>query len=308
MKPRVPLTTRRKGITLVELLVVLAIIGLLVALLLPAVMASREVARRMTCQNHLRQLALACHDFHDSHHRFPPGRSGSTIGWGPDSPAWSWLAEVLPYVDQGSVYEQGGIPNATLRNSGVAHLQIPVFSCPSGTGPPTRTDAGNLAGFVVGTTNYKGVSGANWGYDETLRAWLNTRFRNAGVNGSFDGLNHGDGIMWRDDFSSASRMAFVTDGLSSTFLIGEDLPIHNRWCSWPYANNAYGTCAIPPNFISPDPFLFEETWSFRSNHPGGLNFALADGAVRFVSETIDLATYHATATRAGGEATPVPGS
>lgn len=308
MISHVLLVTHRKGMTLVELLVVFAIISLLVALVLPAVMASREAARRMTCQNHLKQLALACQEFHDGHRRFPPGRSGGAIGWGPDSPAWSWLAEILPYVDQGSIYEQGGIPAATLRNSGIAHLQIPVFSCPSGIGPPTRTDAGNLAGFVVGVTNYKGVSGANWGFDETLGGWLNTRFSNKGANGSFDGLNRGDGILWRNDYAFSLRIASVVDGVSNTFLIGEDLPEHNRWCSWPYANNAYGTCAIPPNYISADPFLFEETWSFRSNHPGGLNFAVADGAVRFVSETIDLDVYRATATRAGGETATATGS
>jgi prepilin-type processing-associated H-X9-DG protein len=275
--------------------------GVLVALLLPAVLAAREASRRITCENHLRQLALACTAFHNTHGRFPPGQAGGQIGWGASSRAWSWLAQILPYVDQGGIYEFGGIPHRTLQDSGVAPSQIAVFWCPSASSPPTRTDAGNLNAFEVGTSNYKGVSGANWGYDETLGIWLNAPFYNLGTNGSFDGLSHGDGILWRNDIAFASRMECVRDGLSTTLLIGEDLPEHNRWCSWPYANNAYGTCAIPPNYISSDPLAFAETWSFRSKHPGGLNFAWADGSTRFVADTIDLGVYRATATRAGGE-------
>lgn len=76
---------------------------------------------------------------------------------------------------------------------------------------------------------------------------------------------------------------------------------HNRWCSWPYGSHAYGTCAIPPNYIHDDPGRWEQTHSFRSHHPGGLNFALADGSARFVDETISLEVYRALATRAGGE-------
>jgi prepilin-type processing-associated H-X9-DG protein len=94
-------------------------------------------------------------------------------------------------------------------------------------------------------------------------------------------------------------------------MLGEDVPAKNRWCSWPYANNAYGTCAIPPNVRGPagveyDPLNWQNTWSFRSRHPGGLNFAYADASVHFVNDSLTLSVYRAMATIRGGETTQAP--
>ena len=167
------------GFTLVELLVVIAIIGILIALLLPAVQAAREAARRASCQNKLRQIALAANNFHGDHDRFPPGQCGGKYGFGPDSRGWSWLARILPYLEYKNLFEDGDVPRRTLRESGVADRQVALFLCPSDPsswkGP--RTDAGNLEGFPVGQTNYKGVSGANWtcwsaGTGTTIRSSL----------------------------------------------------------------------------------------------------------------------------------------
>jgi prepilin-type processing-associated H-X9-DG protein len=157
-------------------------------------------------------------------------------------------------------------------------------------------------GVPVGQTNYKGVSGANWGADGSQKlADIGTLWPNPGTNGSADGLNNGDGILWRCDISAHLNPAKVTDGMSHTFLVGEDVPGKDTWCSWPYANNAYSTCAIPPNFTFSDPNWWPNTQSFRSSHPGGVNFAFGDGSVQFVRDTIALDTYRALATRAGGE-------
>ncbi len=295
---------RRSAFTIVELLVTIAIIGILLGLLLPAVQAAREAARRASCKNKLRQIALATNGFHDTHNRFPPGQFLGPFGAGTDSHAWSWLARILPYLEENSIFDEGKIPERTLRESGVAGRTIPTFLCPSDphshTGP--RIDAGNLDGMLVGQTNYKGVSGANWGADESLALDdIGTLWPNEGANGSFDGYAHGDGILWRSDYSARMARRRVGDGLSATFLVGEDLPEKNRWCSWPYANNAYGTCAIPPNFTYEDTLGWYNTWSFRSDHSGGLNFALADGSVRFVDEAISLEVYRALATRDGEE-------
>ena len=122
-----------------------------------------------------------------------------------------------------------------------------------------------------------------------------------GKNGSSEGLENGDGILWRSDYLRPMRQRDITDGLSHTFLIGEDLPEKNVWCSWPYANNSHGTCAIPPNYTNDTPIWWPNTHSFRSAHPAGLGFALADGSVHFISEEIAIETYRALATRAGGE-------
>ena len=295
----------RSAFTIIELLVVIGIIGILIALIVPAVQAAREAARRASCQNKLRQLGLAANGFHDAQDRFPPGQCGGEYGFGPESRGWSWLARLLPHLEENEIYEQGSIPHATLRESGIAARQVAVFLCPSDPiscqGP--RTDAGNLEGFSVGQTNYKGVSGANWGSDGSQHANnIGTKWPNPGTNGSWDGLGNGDGIMWRSDILRPVAAKHVRDGLSQTFMIGEDLPEKNRWCSWPYANNAYGTCAIPPNFSYQDPNWWPNTHSFRSAHPGGLNFAMADGSVQFIEQGISLEVYRARATRAGKEA------
>ena len=296
----------RGAFTLVELLVVIAIIGILMGLLIPAVQSGREAGRRMSCQSNLHQLALAVTEFHDAMGQFPQGQCGGTIGFGPDTQAWSWMARILPYIEENDVYQNGAIFTQTLSQSGIANRQIRSFLCPSDAyswrGP--RTDAGNLVGFAVGQTNYKGVSGANWGSDTSQSSDdIGTDWPNPGTNGSGDGLDDGDGIMWRSDYLRPVRQKDVTDGLSHTFLSGEDLPQYNTWCSWPYANNAYGICAIPPNFIYEDPDWWPDTQSFRSAHPAGLNFALCDGSTHFVNQEIDLAIYRALATRAGGEVT-----
>jgi prepilin-type N-terminal cleavage/methylation domain-containing protein len=304
----------RPGFTLVELLVVLAIMGTLIGLLVPAVQKVRAAAARAQCANNLKQLALAVHGYHDARRFLPYGQFGGAYGSGPDSYAWSWLAQILPYLEQTNLYRQGGIPNTTLRQSGVADRELPLLLCPSDPSSATgaRTDAGNLHGFAVGQTNYKAVSGANWGDDlEGVGPFFDTDWRNRGTNGSFDGLLNGDGMCYRVDYRRRLRLLQVTDGTSNTFMLGEDVPAQDEWCSWPYANNAYGTCAIPPNVQRPGggaypPGDWQNTYSFRSLHPGGLHFACADGSVHFVSDSIALSLYRALATIRGGEAVTVP--
>ena len=308
----------RRGITLLEVLVVIAIIGTLVGLLLPAVMRVRESANRASCANNLKQFALAAQLYNDAFQRLPPGQIGPYqwmvpnqpyYGWGPSSYGWSWLSRILPFVEQGNLFQMGGSPNKTLAQSGIAADRIVLFLCPSDTAynAPPRTNTGNLEGFPVGNTNYKGVSGSNWGYDSSQNSWFPTLWEHRGANGSFDGLNQGDGAMFRTDILEPRLLLSITDGLSNTFLIGEDIPDLNRWCSWPYATHAYGTCAIPPNAVQAngqpfDPYDWYNNHSFRSRHPGGLQFAFADGSVHFVPTSINLNLYRALATIQGGEA------
>jgi prepilin-type N-terminal cleavage/methylation domain-containing protein/prepilin-type processing-associated H-X9-DG protein len=306
---------KRRAFTLLELVVVLAIIGVLLALVLPAVMKVQEAASRAACTNNLKQLALALHDYHDTNGSFSCGQFLGPYGTGPNSRAWSWLARLLPFIEQQNLSQSGGIPVKTLAASGVLADQVPLLFCPSDNARSRGVTerAGNLDGVAVGLTNYKAVSGANWGMDFQGNKWvrLKTDWTNRGTNGSNDGLDYGDGMMYRSDSAYPLRFRDVTDGSSNTFMLGEDVPALNDWCTWPYSNNAYGTCAIPPNVRPPgggsyNPNDWQNTWSFRSRHPGGLNFALADGSVHFVPNAIDLAVYRALATVSGGEMVSVP--
>jgi prepilin-type processing-associated H-X9-DG protein len=315
-------SAKRSSFTLMETLVVIAIIGTIIGLLLPAVQKVREAAARASCANNLKQLALAVQMYNDTCGRLPPGQIGPYqwvvpnqpyYGWGPSSYGWSWLSRVLPFIEQDNLFQAGGIPNKTLAQSGVAADRIALFLCPSDTAynAPPRTNTGNLEGFAVGNTNYKAVSGANWGYDSSQNLWFPTLWKNPGTNGSYDGLNHGDGAMFRTDILVPQDLSTISDGLSNTFLIGEDVPALDDWCSWPYSTHAYGTCAIPPNVVQPNgqpfnPLDWYNNHSFRSRHPGGLQFALADGSVHFVTNAIDLNLYRALATIQGGEAVNVP--
>jgi prepilin-type N-terminal cleavage/methylation domain-containing protein/prepilin-type processing-associated H-X9-DG protein len=305
----------RPGFTLIELLVVIAIIGILMALLLPAIQKVREAANRARCGSNLRQLAIAVHHYHSDYRRLPnntlvyaPVHSGlydwNWYNWSwhyqSQTRNWSWLAHILPYIEQDALARQANVPQHTLGQSQAAlAVPVPLFFCPSDMASyaPIATDRGNLEGQPIALTNYKGVSGANWCWG----VWAN-----AGPTGTCDGLDFGDGIFWRRDDLARLRFSNITDGLSHTVMIGEDIPAKNFCCSWPYSNNANGTCGIGPNSRRADGSEYDHrdwynVYSFRSRHPGGVQFAAADGSVRFTADRIALAVYRAQATRSGGE-------
>ncbi len=320
----------RGAFTLIELLVVIAIIGVLIAMLLPAVPKNREAANRMSCANNLKQIALACHNYHDSFGSFPVGTAYNTA-FDSTAPNWSFLARTLPYLEQDNLYREGKIPTNNLNQSQAQiAIQIKIFLCPSD--PVSNQGPGNedplLAAPVFGqptggVTNYKGVVGANfgggpvesplwWGTDPQ---WINSDPNNSDITTTYNGCEDGNGIFpFNDIFVPAwahrkIRIASVSDGTSSTFMLGEALAGKNIFYSWCNAVSATGSCAIGPNAKAADgseypPWAWWNTTAFNSIHPGGLQFAYADGSVHFIENGIALSVYRALATRAVGEVIP----
>ena len=318
---------RRTGFTLVELLVVIAIIGVLVALLLPAVQAAREAARRTDCNNKLKQLALAVHNHHDTMNSLPRSINPNSFGYDQNGRSWGWITKVLPFLEQQALYDATTsgtsapatfalalLPNGTPACASV----LKALQCPSdntwGSGLSTNRanhgaspSAGGVTG--IGLTCYKGVCGSNW-------AWGS--YPNTGPTGNNNGLDAGNGMFFRSDggvnlVTQSQTFASVIDGLSNTFMVGEDLPGLNTHCGWPVSNYSTGTCAIPlnnalrvgqPGYNNPGDW--PNVYSFRSRHPGGAQFAKGDGSVQFVSQTIDINLYRALSTKDGQEAVSAP--
>ncbi len=315
-------TSKRLGFTLIELLVVIAIIAILIALLVPAVQKVREAAARAQCQNNLKQLALGVHSFHDAHKRMPfngrtvpvgnPWDQQGCCGSGVDF--WSWIARILPNVDQGPLYEKAKIDfGTTLAASGILDQVLTVLLCPTDSGrnnQNVRTDRADLGTLRVAITNYKGVSGGNWNNGDAQ--WRYTPLPvKPNTPANHDGLWNGNGIFYRQDTNVKLRMTSITDGTSNTLMIGEAVPDRTIWNAWPYSNGAVGSCGIGPNatnasganYLTND---WGNNYSFHSQHPGGLNFALADGTVRWIDTSIRLQTYRDLASINGGETVTLP--
>ncbi|HLJ95459.1 MAG TPA: DUF1559 domain-containing protein [Gemmataceae bacterium] len=300
----------RTAFTLIELLVVIAIIAVLIGLLLPAVQKVREASYRATCANNMKQIVLASHTFHDANHYFPTN-SQDEGGWDwsyqQNHKSWSWLARLLPYLEQQNLLTQLNIDTRTLGQSqDLITMGLKIFYCPSDNASSlnpsdNRANLGKLAGTpwtYAATSNYKGVTGDCW-------CWGNYQNK---CTSTCNGLNTGDGMFAsRDDIArNKVDLTSVPDGTSNTFFVGEDIPMLNAHCTWPYANGSLGTCAIPPNQNKPyggsDIYQgWPDLYSFRSRHPGGLQFGFADGSVRFLTDSIALPVYRAFATRNGGE-------
>ncbi|MEW4562706.1 DUF1559 domain-containing protein [Bremerella sp. JC770] len=275
------------GFTLVELLVVIAIIGVLVALLLPAVQQAREAARRMQCTNNLKQLALAAHNHHDTFNALPVVSQHEN-----HSPQarhrWGWGYLILPFIEQTALHElctemryAEWDTNGTPRGEAYA-TPLDAFICPScpiAPDAPVETfieDAGQTSwnNMTFSKSNYLANGGfcATWGNDATGKRAYNGPF----IKCSKAGLN----------FSS------ITDGLSNTILFGEG---GGKAADPDDTNRMPGLWGATTHSSNTQLEVVRHTYqklnsghitAFGSYHPGGANFALSDGSVRFLSETI----------------------
>jgi prepilin-type processing-associated H-X9-DG protein len=333
----------------VELLVVIAIIGILVALLLPAIQAAREAARRTECTNNIKNLALACHNYHDSYKQFPLNYATWSRRHTIDGMSTSWMVQILPFIEQQSLYDavdwDYGVANDPRNgtqgagtggpsNEWVAWQAVPAYTCPSDT-HDGKLDL-NRANYrnprsdrTWGVNNYKGCCGTNWdwgvwrGAVRSVSPWQATPYGNTN-----NGLDRGNGIFHRgndDPTPGIRKIARVTDGTSTTFMIGEAVP---EWCThtwWWHCNGVTATTAVPlnapavhPNCTgandqgSRDANLFcargdwQNNYSFMSRHPGGANFAMGDASTHFVSDDIERNLYLRLGSMMDGQPAQVP--
>lgn len=303
------------GFTLVELLVVLAIIGLLLSLLLPAVQQVREAARRVTCQNNLRQTGLALHNHQAAFGRLPPGWLGDTDA---GVPGWGWMTWLLPYVEQQPVHDaiqfDGNID--LLRHAGVRLTSLPLLLCPSSPLADERkillpegnyTDPyGSLAfPYELARSQYVGCIGVSIGFDQMDDGEYCPAFVN--ISGGNDAL---DGIFYRN---SRTRMEDVPDGTSNTIVVGErsGFIFDSTWvgvvhgAAWP-AWRVLGWTGEPPNNKPMSEVHFHWYAQFNSAHWNLTNFLLLDGSVQVVSNDVDPETFRAAGTIDGGELADEP--
>ncbi len=241
---------------------VIAIIGILVALLLPAVQMAREAARRSQCGNNLRQIGLAMHLYHEAHETFPAGG----VEWRPwgdtTKRQLAWSAFLLPYLEQQNLYDEIDLTKAfdAPENGGPAATVLSVYVCPSSTRGKQLVDG-------RGPCDYGGI------YGERISSPNNPP----------------KGTMLYDCWISTAE---IRDGTSNTLLISED----SQWADGQWINGrnifdqAFAINAAP---------AYEN--DIRSLHPGGAMAVLGDGSVRFLGENMELETLAAICTRAGGE-------
>jgi prepilin-type N-terminal cleavage/methylation domain-containing protein/prepilin-type processing-associated H-X9-DG protein len=281
----------RRAFTLIELLVVMAIVALLVGFLLPAVQKVREAASRAKCQNNLKQIGLALHNFAELNGFFPPAYANRPARPDDYLPGWGWGAFLLPFVEQAALYGQLN-PTRTLFGDGVnpaqpnalAQTRLPVFRCASDIGPDLNDMRYNFA-----LSNYRAVCGSG----------------NAG--GDFEtNYDHG-GVMFQN---SSIRVIDVVDGTSSTLAVGECRYDDTHWAAiWP------GMVGIDPKGIYVSCVMWQldsyqscingpAPQAFSSRHPGGASFAFCDGSVQFLAEGGDKVAIQWLAGRNDGQIVP----
>lgn len=299
----------RGGFTLIEMLVVVGVLSVVIALLMPAVARSREAARRSTCVSHLKQLAMALHNYHSEWSVFPPGYLSDArpkadgTGTFEVGPGWAWGAMALPFMEATTAYNAiNFLRPITAPESWTARTTVvDFFLCPSESRRgPASFHAESVAGLPadLAPSSYIG----NGGTAAELPAY------------------GGDGVFGRNVVWSVKD---VVDGQAETLLLGErsrDLAdstwtgvvpdaIHATDPSWPVRSSGHA-CAMVMGFTDPlsSSILGVNSMSaghaaFRGPHSGGANFAMVDGSIKFFKDSMKPIIFAAHATRAGGEVT-----
>jgi prepilin-type N-terminal cleavage/methylation domain-containing protein/prepilin-type processing-associated H-X9-DG protein len=304
-----PRRAQRLGFTLVELLVVFAIIAILIGLLVPAVQSARRASARLSCKNNLRQIGLGLHNFHGTYRAFPPGIQDNLSE---PYPLLSWMGRILPFVEQQPLWNltNEAFLSDPFLTSNPPHVGesalVPIFLCPASSVPGLVQQK---IGVAVALGTYRGVDGTS--------------------------MDAGDGMLFRN---SRIRTTDVFDGMSNTLLVGESLPFSDATSPVGIWYDGVGLVDGQRLYGAPDvllgvreinltsgkqnsslgscprgPYVFQEgktsqpcdVFRFWSQHGDGANFLVADGSVRFLHYAAD-AVLTKVATRAGGEVADLP--
>jgi prepilin-type N-terminal cleavage/methylation domain-containing protein/prepilin-type processing-associated H-X9-DG protein len=298
------LLATRRAFTLIELLVVIAIVAVLVGLLLPAVQAAREAARRSQCVNNLKQVGIALQNYHDAHLVLPPGYVSGFDAVGNDTgPGWGWAAMLLPQFEQVPLFNACNFQQAieAPANSTGRVANVGNFLCPSDPSATAYAAVKRNAATGAPIQDICQVAPSNY----------------VGMYGTGEPGPDGDGVFFRD-----SGIAFrdVTDGLSQTIFVGER---SHRLGEATWVGSVTGALMFPTDNDSIGRYVTEtssgmvlghvgelagpgdpnsDVNQFYSLHSGrGVNFLFGDGHVSFLKATMNYKSYLALATRAGGE-------
>ena len=323
----------RRGFTLVELLVVIAIIGILVALLLPAVQAAREAARRMSCQNNLKQIALASLNYEDTYKMLPPGSTGpvvdQTVG-GPFASStglryerfpppfadpsvgnqvpwghFSWAAVILPYIEGENLQDQIDFTRQAWANS---IMENGTERGPDGD-PVNKPAAESMPPYFACPSAH--------------RVQPITEFKDYGMNHDHDGTCCPERVHNYEYMSGVGflrsnvKLAQITDGMSNTFMYLEFAHFGNHsWTDYDEGSNqffwvhhtsqGYVTATEHNGNPTPPNSVTRNHRGSHSDHPGGVQVVMCDGHVTFVTDYIDFDTYQALFSRDGGEVVELP--
>jgi prepilin-type N-terminal cleavage/methylation domain-containing protein/prepilin-type processing-associated H-X9-DG protein len=329
------LPRREPGFTLIELLVVIAIIAVLIGLLLPAVQKVREAAARMQCQNNLKQIGLALHNYHDANSTFPPGGVTNGPCCGTQSGA-TWTIYLLPYIEQDNLYRLYDFTKTNEANAdpslafSVVRQFVKTYNCPS---DPNINQllipaSGPGSDRQYATGSYRAMAGVTDGTN-----WFDAECGRISPLGERGVLHSTSDPRSPPPFASGytappygvERIASITDGTSNTIAVGEytTRTTITRTTFWGYTYTSYNQSEVvlPPqsrqllndfdacSAITIPGFTngnnpCKRGWA--SFHPGVINFCMADGSVRGISLNVDMLMFGAMATVANGEVVSLP--